>query len=51
MMIVLIPLLVCIAGGALHLLSPRLATLGGYAFAVGLFWTLAVAAHHVVRLL
>ena len=50
-MTILIALLVCIVGAFAHLASPRLTTLGGYAFAVGLFWTLAEAPHHIAHLM
>ena len=51
MLTIVLPLLVCVIGGVVHLVSPKLlATLGGYAFLVGLWWTLAEAAHHVLHL-
>ena len=48
---ILLPLFVCFLGAAVALIPNRAQTLGVYAFAVGLWWTLAEASHHVVRLL
>jgi hypothetical protein len=50
MLTIVVALLVCVIGGIVHLLSPRFATLGAWAFGVGLWWTLAEVAHHVIRL-
>lgn len=58
MMTILVPLAVCLVGAVVHLLSSgsaapgraRFATLGAYAFAVGLWWTLGEAAHHVIHI-
>lgn len=49
MMSITIALLVCLVGAIVHLLSTRGATLGAYAFAVGLWWTLASVAHDSVH--
>jgi hypothetical protein len=35
---IIVPLLVCLVGAVVHLVSSKGATLGGYAFLVGLFW-------------
>jgi hypothetical protein len=50
MLTILVSLLVCVIGGLVHMLVPKLATLGGYAFAVGLFFVLSETAHHVLHL-
>lgn len=49
-MTIVLPLLVCILGGVVHVTIPKLSQLGAWAFGVGLWWTLAEAAHHIVRL-
>lgn len=49
-MTIVVPLLVCIIGGVVHLTAPKYAQLGLWAFGVGLWWVLAEAAHHVVHL-
>ena len=51
-MTILIALLVCIVGAfvAIAASNPKVAVLGTYAFAVGLFWTLAETPHHITQL-
>jgi hypothetical protein len=49
MMTIAVPLLVCIIGGVVHLTVPKFATLGAWAFGVGLWWTLATVAGHSVH--
>lgn len=53
MLIILVALLVCIVGAfvALAASNAKVVQLGYYAFAVGLFWTLAELPHHVAHLL
>ena len=38
---ILVALIVCIAGGIAHVATTKLSTLGLWAFAIGLYWTLA----------
>jgi Na+/phosphate symporter len=49
---ILLALLICIIGAFLYLAAsnPKVAQLGLWAFAVGLFWTLAEVPHHVTHL-
>lgn len=43
MVTILLPLLVCVIGAVVHLLSTKCSALGLQAFWVGLFWTLYLA--------
>ena len=53
MLTILIALLVCVVGAFVYLAASngKVAQLGLYAFAVGLFWTLAEVPHHVAHFL
>jgi len=50
MLVLLLALVACIIGAALNIATLRASIIGGYAFAVGLWWVLEELAHHAVRL-
>lgn len=50
MLTIIVPMLVLVIGLAVAVVPSRFTMLGLIAFGVGLWWTLAVASHHVVHI-
>ena len=49
-MTIVLPLLVCVIGGVVHVTSTKFSSLGLWAFGVGLWLVLSESAHHVLHL-